>query len=84
MRTWTSPTWLLVLGALVVETRRPRAGAPVLALLALAGLLRPEAWVFSGLYWVYLFFGAAMAHARGRARVRARNGASKENMLPTL
>jgi len=30
------------------------AGAPVLVLLALAGLLRPEAWVFSGLYWLYL------------------------------
>ncbi len=26
----------------------------MLALLALAGLLRPEAWVFSGLYWLYL------------------------------
>ncbi len=48
------PYLLLVLGALVVETRRPRAGAPVLALLALAGLMRPEAWVFSGLYWLYL------------------------------
>jgi hypothetical protein len=43
-----------VLGALLVESRRPRAGWPVLALLALAGLLRPEAWVFSGLYWLYL------------------------------
>ncbi len=31
------------------------AGAPVLALLALAGLLRPEAWAFSGLYWLYLW-----------------------------
>ncbi|HEV3070459.1 MAG TPA: hypothetical protein VGY76_03425 [Solirubrobacteraceae bacterium] len=32
------------------------AGSPVavLALLALAGLLRPEAWAFSGLYWLYL------------------------------
>jgi hypothetical protein len=29
------------------------AGTPVLVLLALAGLLRPEAWVFSGLYWLY-------------------------------
>ncbi len=45
---------LFVLAALLVEVRRPRAGAPVLALLALAGLLRPEAWVFSGLYWLYL------------------------------
>jgi hypothetical protein len=26
----------------------------VLTLLALAGLLRPEAWAFSGLYWLYL------------------------------
>jgi hypothetical protein len=49
------PYLYFVLGALLVEIRRPRAGASVLALLALAGLLRPEAWVFSGLYWLYLF-----------------------------
>ncbi|HEX5307763.1 MAG TPA: hypothetical protein VFW38_01655 [Solirubrobacteraceae bacterium] len=48
------PYMLLVLTALLVETRRRRAGAPVLALLALAGLLRPEAWAFSALYWAYL------------------------------
>jgi hypothetical protein len=48
------PYLLLVLGALLVESRRRRAGAPVLWLLALAGLLRPEAWAFSGLYWLYL------------------------------
>src|SRR5438309_686606 len=48
------PYVLLVLSALLVESRRPRAGAPVLALLALAGLLRPEAWAFSALYWVDL------------------------------
>ncbi|MGH2880444.1 MAG: hypothetical protein ACRDK4_12680 [Solirubrobacteraceae bacterium] len=48
------PYLLLVLSALLVETRRRRAGAPVLILLALAGLLRPEAWAFSGLYWLYL------------------------------
>lgn len=48
------PYLLLVLGAVLVESRRPRAGWPVLALLALAGLLRPEAWAFSGLYWLYL------------------------------
>jgi hypothetical protein len=55
------PYLLFVLTALILETRRPRAGAPVLGLLALAGLLRPEAWVFSGLYWLYL------AHARTRS-----------------
>ncbi len=48
------PYLLLVLAAILVESRRRRAGAPVLALLALAGLLRPEAWAFSGLYWLYL------------------------------
>ncbi len=48
------PYLAFVLGALLVESRRPRAGTPVLALLALAGLLRPEAWAFSGLYWLYL------------------------------
>lgn len=48
------PYLALVLGALVIETRRPRAGWPVLALLALAGLLRPEAWLFSAAYLAYL------------------------------
>ena len=48
------PYIALCLGALLIETKRPRAGWPVLALLALAGLLRPEAWLFAGAYWLYL------------------------------
>jgi hypothetical protein len=48
------PYIALVLAALVIETKRPRAGWPVLALLALAGLLRPEAWLFSLAYLAYL------------------------------
>ncbi len=53
------PYMFLVLCAVLVEARRRTAaaapaGAPVLALLALAGLLRPEAWAFSGLYWLYV------------------------------
>jgi hypothetical protein len=48
------PYIALVLGALAIESRRPRAGWPVLALLALAGLLRPEAWLFSLAYLAYL------------------------------
>jgi hypothetical protein len=51
------PYLCLVLGALLVETRRRRAGAPVLALLALAGLIRPEAWLFSAAYLVWLWAG---------------------------
>lgn len=48
------PYIALCLGALLVEAKRPRAGWPVLALLALAGLLRPEAWLFAVVYWLYL------------------------------
>jgi hypothetical protein len=64
------PYVLLVLSALLVESRSRRcahgpAGAPVLALLALAGLLRPEAWAFSGLYWLYLL-GLLPASVRAR------------------
>jgi hypothetical protein len=48
------PFIALCLGALTIEAKRPRAGWPVLTLLALAGLLRPEAWLFSIVYLVYL------------------------------
>lgn len=48
------PAVALVVWAAVLEARRPRRGAPVLALLALAGLLRPEAWLFAGAYWLWV------------------------------
>jgi hypothetical protein len=57
------PYIALVLGALAIETKRPRAGWPVLALLALAGLLRPEAWLFSLAYLIYLLLSPAAASA---------------------
>ena len=60
------PYVALVLGALLVETRRPRAGAPVLGLLAMAGLLRPEAWLFSGAYVVWLAWSPSHRADRGR------------------
>jgi hypothetical protein len=50
------PYLVLVLAALLLETRRPRAGVPVLALLAVAGLIRPEAWLFSAAYVAYLLY----------------------------
>src|SRR4051794_27126251 len=49
------PFAVLVIGAVLLEARRPRRGTAVLVLLAVAGLLRPEAWVLGGLYWLYLF-----------------------------
>jgi hypothetical protein len=41
-----------VVWAALAEARSPRRGAPVLVLLGIAGLLRPEAWVMSGLYFL--------------------------------
>jgi hypothetical protein len=55
------PYIALTLGALVIESKRPRAGWPVLALLALAGLLRPEAWLFSVAYLAYLLLAPPQA-----------------------
>lgn len=60
------PYIALCLAALLVEAKRPRAGWPVLALLALAGLLRPEAWLFAVVYWAYLALGST---ATGRKAV---------------
>jgi hypothetical protein len=54
------PYICLLLGALLVETRRARAGTPVLVLIALAGLLRPEAWLFAFAYCFWLWRGSAL------------------------
>ncbi|MGO9321639.1 MAG: hypothetical protein ACLQBY_12680 [Solirubrobacteraceae bacterium] len=43
----------LIVWAIVLEVERPRRGAPVLLTLAAAGLLRPDAWVLSGAYWLW-------------------------------
>jgi hypothetical protein len=47
-----------VVWAAVLEARRPRRGAPVLWLLAIAGMLRPEAWLISGLYFLWVAWPA--------------------------
>jgi Dolichyl-phosphate-mannose-protein mannosyltransferase len=60
------PYLALLLWALLLETRSRRAGAPVLALLAIAGLLRPEAWLFAGAYLLYLVYGE-MTEGEARA-----------------
>ncbi len=43
----------LILWALALELERRRRGPAVFALLAAAGLLRPDAWVLSGVYWLW-------------------------------
>jgi hypothetical protein len=54
------PYICLLLGALLAETRRSRAGTTPLVLLAFAGLLRPEAWLFAGVYAIWLWRGGAL------------------------
>jgi hypothetical protein len=43
----------LVVWAIALEAARPRRGVPVLIVLAVAGLVRPEAWLLAAAYWVY-------------------------------
>jgi len=43
----------LIVWAVVLEVERPRRGTPVFLMLAAAGLLRPEAWALSGIYWLW-------------------------------
>jgi hypothetical protein len=52
------PYMAMVVWAAALEAERPRRGAPVLILLALAGLLRPEAWVLAALYWCWVSWKA--------------------------
>lgn len=63
------PFLALVFGAAVMELERPRRGGPVLVLLTLAGLLRPEAWMLAGAYVLWLTY-AAPHHDRLRTLVR--------------
>ncbi len=62
------PYMALVVWAAVLEAVRPRRGLPVFALLAAAGLLRPEAWILSGLYFLWMSLGATWGE---RARYAA-------------
>jgi hypothetical protein len=43
----------LIVWAIAFEVEKPRRGVPVFLLLAAAGLLRPDAWVLSGVYWLW-------------------------------
>jgi hypothetical protein len=58
----------LLVWALALEVERPRRGTSVLLLLAAAGLLRPDAWALSGVYWLWLCW------PRAAWRVKAGSG----------
>jgi dolichyl-phosphate-mannose-protein mannosyltransferase len=47
----------LVTWAAALEARRPKRGVSVLLVLALASFLRPESWLFAGVYALYVGWG---------------------------
>jgi hypothetical protein len=49
------PYLAFVVWAAALESERTRRGTPVFVLLACAGLMRPEAWLLSGLYFLWCF-----------------------------
>ncbi|MEA2144191.1 MAG: hypothetical protein QOI64_2621, partial [Solirubrobacteraceae bacterium] len=60
------PYLAVVMWAAVIEARAPRRHpVVVLTLLAAAGLMRPEAWLLAGLYWLWV---ALRAHVTWRRR----------------
>ena len=47
------PFLALIFVAAALEAERKRRGVSVLVLLTAAGLLRPEAWLLAGIYWLW-------------------------------
>jgi hypothetical protein len=54
----------LIVWAVALEVEKPRRGTVVFLLLAAAGLLRPDAWVLSGVYWLWCAWPARGARAQ--------------------
>src|ERR671930_389414 len=65
------PYLAFVVWAAALESERPRRGTPVFLLLACAGLMRPEAWLLGGLYFLWCF---APADWPGRVRYAVLTG----------
>ncbi len=68
----------LIVWALALEVERPRRGTAVFLLLAAAGLLRPDAWVLSGVYWMWCSWPrSAKGGSRGSSANRSAKGGSR-------
>src|SRR3954468_10167177 len=65
------PYMALVLWAAALEIARPRRGLPVFLLLTAASLLRPEAWILIGLYWLWFAWKAPWRARIGYAALAA-------------
>ncbi|HEX4564758.1 MAG TPA: hypothetical protein VH115_09910 [Solirubrobacteraceae bacterium] len=83
------PYLLLVLWALLLIARDAHKPVAPLALLAAAGLLRPEAWVFSGLYLFYVLdwmptWARRLLARAGASRAPARPRRSRTEVVPLV
>ncbi|HZO35701.1 MAG TPA: hypothetical protein VFB41_02380 [Solirubrobacteraceae bacterium] len=58
------PYLAMVVWAAALEAEHKRRGVPVLVLLGLASLMRPEAWLLIGLYWLWLAIDPASTWTR--------------------
>jgi hypothetical protein len=65
------PYLALIVWAVALEAGHRRRGTPVFVLLAAAGLLRPEAWLLSGLYFLWCFAPASWPRRFGYAALTA-------------
>jgi hypothetical protein len=61
------PYLAFIVWAAALEAARPRRGLPVYALLICAGLMRPEAWLLTGLYWLWCLPRATWRQRIGQA-----------------
>jgi hypothetical protein len=60
------PYLAFVIWAAALEAERPRRGTAVWVLLTCAGLLRPEAWILVGLYFLWMASGVPAGQRVGR------------------
>src|SRR3954451_2927073 len=65
------PYLALIVWAGALEVARPRRGLPVFLLLTAAALLRPEAWLLIGLYWLWFAWRATWRQRVGYAALAA-------------
>ena len=62
------PFMATIVWAAALEAARPRRGTLVFLLLAAAGLMRPEAWILSGVYFLWMSWNATWRERRSTRR----------------
>ena len=76
----------LIVWAVALEVEKPRRGTLVFAMLAAAGLLRPDAWVLSGVYWLWCVWPPSgdRGDPERRARAETSNRPARGSRRPSI